>query len=301
MAVRSLWHETRFGRREVVMRVIGFFRCLFGSSFALAAACGGGVAEAPSDDGAQADTADTAASSVPTLPPTTTWRLDIENPVSESEAVDWYDVDLWDNVDSGLIGRLHAKGRKVVCYFSAGSAENWRPDYASFPRAALGKAMNGWAGERWVDVRSSGLRNVMKARLDKAKAAGCDGVDPDNVDGYSNDTGFALRGQDQLSFNRFLAKEAHARGMVVGLKNDVDQIADLVASFDFAVNEQCFEFDECDKVARFVAAGKSVINIEYGSVSSHQRSVCPTANEKGFFSILSAENRMNGTYTRCRP
>ncbi len=280
------------------MRFAGIFPLLALSTVAVA--CSGRVVE-PSSDGTLADStgADPSATT-PGVPASTTWRLDIENPVNEDEDVDWYDVDLWDNVDSGLIGRLHANGRKVVCYFSAGSAENWRPDYASFPRAALGKAMDGWAGEKWVDVRSAGLRAVMAARLDTAKAAGCDGVDPDNVDGYSNDTGFPLRAKDQLSFNRFLAKEAHARGMIVGLKNDVDQIADLVASFDFAVNEQCFQFGECDKVEAFVAAGKSVINIEYGNVSTHQRSVCPKANAKAFFSILSAANRMNGTYTRCR-
>jgi len=281
----------------------GFFRAALASSLVLAAACGGGVSEVPIDDGTLADSTNPEApvAGPGALPTATTWRLDIENPVNEDEDVDWYDVDLWDNIDSGLIDRLHAKGRKVVCYFSAGSAENWRPDYADFPKAALGKGLDGWAGERWVDVRSAGLRRVMSARLDKAKAAGCDGVDPDNVDGYSNDSGFPLRAKDQLSFNRFLANEAHARGMVVGLKNDVDQIADLVASFDFAVNESCFQYSECDKVARFVAEGKAVVNIEYGSVSAHQRSVCPTANAKGFFSILSAENHMNGTYTRCRP
>ena len=281
----------------------GKFRsiCALAAVVALAAACGGSTADSPSEpaDGTQADTTDPSTPTGPGLATSTTFRLDIENPVDENEAVDWYDVDLWDNLDSGLIDRLHGKGRKVICYFSAGSAENWRPDYASYPRAALGKGLDGWPGEKWVDVRSAGVRAVVASRMDRAKAAGCDGVDPDNVDGYSNDTGFSLTAAHQLSFNRFLAAEGHKRGMVVGLKNDVDQIAQLVSSFDFAVNEQCFQFDECDKVARFIAAGKAVINIEYGSVSAHKTSVCPKAKALGFFSVLSAENRMNGTYTRC--
>ena len=37
---------------------------------------------------------------------------------------------------------------------------------------------------------------------------GCDGVDPDNVDGYTNKTGFPLTAKDQLAYNKFLAQEA---------------------------------------------------------------------------------------------
>ena len=43
-------------------------------------------------------------------------------------------------------------------------------------------------------------------RLDLAAAKGCDAVDPDNVDGYANPTGFDLTGDDQLAFNRWLAE-----------------------------------------------------------------------------------------------
>ena len=39
-------------------------------------------------------------------------------------------------------------------------------------------------------------------------SAGCDGVEPDNVDGYVNDTGFDLTAGDQLDFNRFARGEA---------------------------------------------------------------------------------------------
>jgi hypothetical protein len=250
-------------------------------------------ADPASSDATEADT------SAP-VPKTVTWNLDIENPVDVTVKADWFDVDLWDNVSTSLVSDLHARGRKVVCYFSAGSGENWRPDYGSIPRAALGNPLDGWAGEKWLDVRNTGVRSVMSKRLDRAKTMGCDGVDPDNVDGWTNDTGFGLGAADQIDFNRFLAREAHKRGLVIGLKNDVDQVGALVGDFDFAVNESCFEFDECDKVLPFVRAGKSVLNVEYGNVTTHKRTVCPKANADGFFSILSAKNAMDGTYTRCK-
>ena len=42
------------------------------------------------------------------------------------------------------------------------------------------------------------------------------------------DTGFALTAADQLRFNRWIAHEAHARDMAVGLKNDTAQVKALV-------------------------------------------------------------------------
>ncbi len=58
----------------------------------------------------------------------------------------------------------------------------------------------------------------MLRRLDLAVTKGCDGVEPDNMDGYANDSGFPLTAEDQLTFNRFIANEAHRRGLAVGLK-----------------------------------------------------------------------------------
>jgi hypothetical protein len=66
------------------------------------------------------------------------------------------------------------------------------------------------------------LGPILFARLDLAVAKGCDGVEPDNVDGYANNTNFPLTVQDQLQFNIWLANEAHARGLSIGLKNDLD-------------------------------------------------------------------------------
>jgi hypothetical protein len=49
----------------------------------------------------------------------------------------------------------------------------------------------------------------------------------------------------------------------VALKNDVDQVTTLAASFDFAVNEQCNEYSECDAYSAFTGANKPVFNAEY--------------------------------------
>lgn len=175
-----------------------------------------------------------------------------------------YDIDLFDNT-AATIAQLKAAGRRVVCYFSAGSAEDWRSDYAQFITADKGKGLDGWPGEYWVDTRSATVRAVMTARLDLAKSKGCDAVEPDNVDGYTNKSGLPLTAATQLDYNQFLATQAHARGLGIGLKNDVDQIAALQPSFDFAVNEQCNEYSECGGYSAFTSNNKPVFNAEYAS------------------------------------
>ena len=91
--------------------------------------------------------------------------------------------------------------------------------------------MDGWADEQWLDISNEELASVMRARLDLATQKGCDGVEPDNMDGYTNNTGFSLSAIDQLAYNKFIANEARKRGLSVGLKNDLDQIIELENNF----------------------------------------------------------------------
>ena len=97
-----------------------------------------------------------------------------------------YDINVY-GTPAPTITRLKAKGIVVICYFSAGSAENWRSDYNKFPASVKGKGLDGWAGETWLDVRQiEVLRSIMGARMDMARDKGCDGLEPDNVDAYTN-------------------------------------------------------------------------------------------------------------------
>lgn len=194
--------------------------------------------------------------------PLVTWQWQLTGTVNVSYAVDLYDIDLFDS-SIDLIQSLQTANRKVICYFSAGSYENWREDAGAFQPEDLGNALDGWPGERWLDIRNQNVRNIMKARLDLAAQKGCDGVEPDNMDGYTNQPGLDFNAFDQREYNRWLANEAHTRNLSVGLKNDLDQISALVDYFDFAVNEQCFEYDECDALQPFISRNKPVLNAEY--------------------------------------
>ena len=194
----------------------------------------------------------------------TTWQWQLSGlPIDLSVDVEMYDIDLFDN-DADVVDSLQARGRKVVCYLSAGSWEDWRPDAPDFPDTVLGTPLAEWEGERWLDIRRLDLLGpIMEARMDLCETKGFDAVEPDNIDGYLNDTGFPLTYDDQVEYNLWLAEAAHERGLSIGLKNDSAQIADLLPHFDWALNEQCFEFDECQALLPFIDAGKAVFNVEY--------------------------------------
>jgi len=195
--------------------------------------------------------------------PGTSWQWQLSGKVDTSYDVAMYDIDLFDN-PSALIKQLHDDNRTVICYFSAGSWENWRPDAGSFPESVKGSVLEGWPDERWLDIRQTDvLLPLIDARLDMAVSKGCDGVEPDNMDAYTNQSGFPLTADDQLRFNRLIAEHAHARNLSVGLKNDLDQIEHLVDDFDWALNEQCFQYNECEKLLPFVQKGKAVFGVEY--------------------------------------
>lgn len=212
-------------------------------------------------------------------PPGTSWQWQLTGSIDTSFNVRMYDIDLFDTPQS-IIDRLHSDGRIVICYFSAGSWEDWRPDASQFSDTVIGQPLDDWPGEKWLDIRRLDLLGpIIQARLDLARQKKCDGVEPDNVDGYANPTGFPLTAQDQLTYNLWLANEAHARRLSVGLKNDLDQVPDLVTHFDWALNEQCFQYDECDKLLPFVQAGKAVFGVEY-ELSPTQ--FCPAANSMNF-------------------
>ncbi|MEK6911137.1 MAG: endo alpha-1,4 polygalactosaminidase [Nanoarchaeota archaeon] len=195
--------------------------------------------------------------------PNTSWQWQLKGTINQNYDVDMYDLDLFDN-SKEVINALKNKGIKVICYFSAGSYENWRIDKDDFPNEVQGKILEGWEDEKWLDISKIDLlAPIMKKRLDLAVEKGCDGVEPDNVDGYLNDNGFDLSYQNQLDYNKWLAEEAHKRGLTVGLKNDLEQIPELVNYFDFALNEQCFEYDECESLLLFIEQDKAVFGVEY--------------------------------------
>lgn len=201
-------------------------------------------------------------STASSVPVGTTWQWQITGTVDTSVEVGLYDLDLF-QLTEPVRDTLRADGRTLICYFSAGSFEPWTADADAFPEEAIGRRLEGWPDERWLDITRSDVRALLAARLDLAVERGCDGVEPDNVTAWDTSSGFGITPLEQLEFNRWLADEAHSRGLSIALKNDVEQVPALVDWFDFTVNEECFAFDECATLQPFLDADKAVLNAEY--------------------------------------
>jgi endo-alpha-1,4-polygalactosaminidase (GH114 family) len=219
------------------------------------------------------------------------WQIVLEYPLNDTSLdVAVYDIDLFDN-PSSTISALHAMNRSVICYFSAGSYENWRPDADQFKPSDYAKELDGWPGEYWLNTNSSNVRNIMSARLALAASKGCDGVDPDNVDGYDNDTGLDLTTSDAVDYLTFLAIGAHSLNMSLGLKNAGEIVNQTIDMMQWEVNEQCVQYDECDTFQPFIAAEKPVFHIEYPSSApdvsaATKASICDDSSAQGFSTIL---------------
>ncbi|RKH30404.1 hypothetical protein D7V77_02875 [Corallococcus sp. CA041A] len=224
---------------------------------------------------------------VAAFPKGTTWMWDLEhNAIPTNLNAQVYVVDLF-NTSTAKIQEYKTAGKKVVCYFSAGSYEDWREDANQFPQdtyctpgencAQSVHIMGDWctAGggcEWWLDHRKQAVRTVMTSRMQLAKNKGCDAVEPDNIDGYSHDDEISCTDQacwgltaaNQLDYNRWLATTAHSLCLGIALKNDVDQVPALADSFDFAINEECQRFNECGAYKTwFTNKNKAVFNAEY--------------------------------------
>jgi hypothetical protein len=235
--------------------------------------------------------------------PGTSWQWQITGRVDvNAKDAAMYDIDLTDaipsamNVDvpgfgtvrwdrgenAGIVQRLHSMRRVVICYLDTGAWESYEPDASLFPSDVIGKS-SGWSGERWLDIRQSAwprFAPLLWARLDVAKRIGCDGVEPDQNNPIGNNPGFAISRADQKRWYLEVARQAHARGLSVGMKNGIESVdADTVKAFDWALNEECFQYDECDVMRPFIAAGKAVFQVEYEGNAS---SFCPRALGMGF-------------------
>lgn len=241
-------------------------------------------------------TAVTAPTSVWLPKPGTSFQIQYTGTIDTSLQVQMFDLDAYDT-SATTIATIHGKGAKVICYFSAGSWENYRSDKSSFPASVLGNTMDGWPDERWLDIRQlTVLRGIMGKRMDVAVQKGCDGVDPDNMDGYTNETGFPLTAQDQLNYNKMIAQEAHNRNLSVGLKNDVDQVKALAPYFDFAVNEQCNQYNECGVYTAFTGLNKAVFGMEY---QLNPAVFCPKTNAANL-DFLKKRLSLDAARTACR-
>lgn len=230
-------------------------------------------------------------------PTTAAWQFQLQGKIDTSIDAPVYEVDGF-NVPKKTVKKLHSQGRKVICYIDVGSWENYRPDANRFPKSVIGRKYEGYPNERWLDIRRfHKFAGPIKSRIRMCARKGFDGLEPDSINGWENRTGFPLTARHQLRFNRWIARIAHRNGLAVGLKNDGRQARKLVRNFDFAVVEQCFQYNECGQYRPFVRHGKAVYSVEY---EIPPRAFCARAKKFRFSSIRKEYDLFARPWRPCR-
>jgi endo-alpha-1,4-polygalactosaminidase (GH114 family) len=218
-------------------------------------------------------------------PRTEAWQWQLQGKIDTSVPACVYDIDGFET-SKKTVAKLHREHVKVICYLDVGSWEPYRSDKAEFPRSVIGRRYAGFENERWLDIAHfQRFEQPLKQRFNMCARKGFDAVEPDNVAGWEkeNHTGFKITRADQLRFNRWVARQVHARGMSVALKNDGRQAKELSSDFDFAVVEECFQYHECGYYKNtFVEEGKAVFEAEY---EQKPKEYCKTAKAIDFSSI----------------
>ncbi len=183
-----------------------------------------------------------------------------------------YDID-GEGATAADVAAIHAAGATAVCYVDVGSLEKGRSDYKQFPTDVIGPPVQGWPGENWLLVTAanqSAILALMKARfVNWCKNKGFDAIEPDNLDAWTNISN--VTEPDNLKYDLAIASLAHGLHLSIGLKNlmtdlDSSQAPTFSSAFDWALNEQCYEYKECGAytaAGSFLPAGKAVFDVEY--------------------------------------
>jgi hypothetical protein len=110
-------------------------------------------------------------------------------------------------------------------------------------------------------AKRTALADLVGGWIDGCAADGFRAVEPDNLDSWTRSQRLLDRA-DALAYARLLTARAHADGLAIGQKNTAE-IADVGrrTGFDFAVAEECAEYDECGDYT--AAYGAEVFVVEY--------------------------------------
>ena len=165
-------------------------------------------------------------------------------------------------------------GKYNICYVNAFQTQ---PNEASFWTGShsdlLLKNSKGayvidpdWPDEYILDTSTTAKRNaiagIVNGWIDGCASAGYQAIEPDNLDSWTRSKNLLTKANN-VSLATLLASHAHAKGLAIAQKNtaDLGSTGKSTVKFDFAIAEECQEYDECGDYTDVY--GNNVIEIEY--------------------------------------
>ncbi len=216
------------------------------------------------------------------------WQLD-DVTTDNTFAATVIDVDAF-STTAATVQHFKDQGKIVIAYLSVGSAETFRDDYNDFPSQVLGTIYEGFEDEKWLDITNiDAIAPILRARFDMIANKGFDGIEPDNINGYQNNTGFNLTETDAINFSRWLINEAHIRGLHIGQKNAEEIIPTMVTDYDWLLFEDAYSENFETTAQPYITANKAVFMTEYKdqmTETTFLNTVCPDALSNSYTAIL---------------
>ncbi|MFJ3652713.1 endo alpha-1,4 polygalactosaminidase [Streptomyces nigra] len=165
-----------------------------------------------------------------------------------------------------------AEGVYNICYVNAFQAQPDAGDWwhEHHPDLVLRDADGDPVVDRdWdevvLDISTRGKRarlaRIVGEWIDGCAKDGFQAVEADNLDSHERSEGL-LTAADNIAFGKLITARAHAAGLAIGQKNAAELAGQgRRIGFDFAVAEECGQYDECDVYAD--AYDDRVFDIEY--------------------------------------
>jgi hypothetical protein len=162
-----------------------------------------------------------------------------------------------------------AAGKYNVCYINGFQAQEserqwWNRNHPDLLlRDASGRVVVdvNW-NEALLDIRTAAKRSALVGIegqwIDACAAKGFKAIDPDNLDSYTRSRGLLTAAQ-AVAFAKLLINRAHQKSLAISQKNSAELVGR--APFDFAVTEQCQQYNECGVFKAYY--GGKILDIEY--------------------------------------
>jgi hypothetical protein len=234
---------------------------------------------------------------------------------------------------SPVVQAIHSAGHYSICYVEVGAFQTGYPDNPGFAPADYGNRakryqLQGYPNEWYFDIAgfkhyvagkpstltgaAVDIANALAKRFGWCALEGQDAVEPDDLDGYTNESatgakggGWGLTKADAAGFERWIAYQTHADGLAVFQKNDPGNEAADVSLFDGVITEECnYYTDPCAGRGGdwngYLAQGKPVLNAEYKEDGETTPKFCPADRRWGIWGALFGVD-LNGdsTYRVC--
>lgn len=218
--------------------------------------------------------------------PDAKFDLQFTTPMQLQRQVDFLVLDLADALPNE-IQTVNDNGAAAVCYFNGGSVNTQDDDFELVEPLVIGRSLNTDPQERWLDIRQiDEIADLIRNRLDLCVDKGFQAALVGNLENFLFRSGFPIGQRQQLAFNQFIADEAHARGLGIGLWNSRSQITPLSNNYDFVLVSDCFSEGWCNETQPFVDMGKPAFIVEFAEAERNDVEFCRASQTFGAMGII---------------